>query len=175
MLAGHVLSVDFGKLPRRAHLGLSSWRKQWCLSSLSICFPWDLPFTLVVSILSWSFSSLFPFESSKIVPPITHVHSLWFHNLSQLFLLMWTLSVKWCLSLITLQLVGNFLLKSSILIKPIAGSFGIITTNPAKPKTELDLSFSVSSLTPSPPPTEIFPSYLNFWGFMGSICCLLFS
>lgn len=71
-------------------------------------------------------------------------------------LLMWTLSVKWCLSLITLQLVGNFLLKSCILIKPIAGSFGIIAINPTKSKTDLDFSFFVSSLTPSPPPTEIF-------------------
>lgn len=136
MLADHVLSVDFGKLPRRSYLGLSSWRKQRCLSSLPICFPWNLVFTLVVSISLESFSSLFPFRSLKIVSLVTHVHSLWFQSLSTV-LLMWTLSVKWSLSLITLQLVGNFLLKSYILIKPIAESFGIITTNPTKLQTKL--------------------------------------
>lgn len=100
------------------------------------CFPWNLVFTLVVSISLESFSS-FPFRSSKIVPSVTHVHSLWFQSLPTV-LLMWTLSVKWSLSLITLQLVGNYLLKSYILIKPIAESFGIIATNPTKLQTKLD-------------------------------------
>lgn len=86
-------------------------------------------FTLVVSISSESFSLLFPFESSKMVSPHHSCSQPLVSQSLPTVLLMWTLSVKWCLSLITLQLVGSFLLKSCILIKPIARNFGIITTN----------------------------------------------